>query len=74
MKTIYDTKLLSEATTFILSIKQVMTLHILEAILKAVQDWNTNGRTVAPIWQLPKTVENSKTWVWIGVEWHLTNS
>lgn len=38
MKTIYDTKLLSEATTFILSIKQVMTLHILEAILKAVQD------------------------------------
>jgi hypothetical protein len=29
--TIYGTKLLNEATTFLLSIKQMMTLHILEA-------------------------------------------
>jgi hypothetical protein len=31
VKTIYDTKLLSETATFLLSIKQMMTLHILEA-------------------------------------------
>jgi hypothetical protein len=31
VKTIYDTKLLSETAAFLLSIKQMMTLHILEA-------------------------------------------
>jgi hypothetical protein len=31
MTTIYDTKLLSKTTTFLLSIKQTVTLHILKA-------------------------------------------